>query len=195
MKICEIESAAKQNYLPIIRPQTLQRLLQTLKQNNCTKILEVGSFYGYSATKMLQQNDSATLVTIEKLPQNALVAEQTFKDEKVAERAEIICEDAQIALKKLCLQNKKFDFVFLDGPKGQYIKHLPLIKSMLEKGGVIFADDVLFHGYVKQDIVKHKHRTIVNNLKKFISQIQNDKDFESQLFEIEDGFLIAKKIK
>jgi predicted O-methyltransferase YrrM len=61
-------------------------------------------------------------------------------------------------------------------------------------GGVLFTDDVLFHGLVQQEgTVAHKHRTIVNNLRKYIQAASNDADFDTKLYEIEDGVCVSVK--
>lgn len=100
------------------------------------------------------------------------------------------------ALDFLSTNTKKFDFIFVDGPKGQYIKYLPYIKQSLNVGGTIFCDDVLYFGMIKNDnLVVHKKITIVRNLREFLDKIKNDDCFESKLIEIEDGVLLAKKVK
>ena len=93
----------------------------------------------------------------------------------------------------LARQQKKFDLIFLDGPKGQYFKYLPYLKSMLNLGGYLVADDVLFHGYVKQENVGHKHRTIVNSLKNYLADLDADPSFSHELIEMEDGLSVAQK--
>ena len=50
-------------------------------------------------------------------------------------------------LNDLRKDKSKFDFIFLDGPKGQYFKYLPILKDLLNKNGCLLADDILFHGY------------------------------------------------
>ena len=195
MKLNQIKNLSKTKYLPIIRPESEEVLCSLLRQNNPQKILEIGTFYGYSGTVMLLCCPEAKLCTIEKNQENALVAKQTFIDEGVSERINLIVDDATNAILNLEECGEKFDFIFLDGAKGQYIKYLPHLKMLLNNGGVLVADDVSFHGYVAQENVGHKHRTIVNNLKKFMQEIENSPEFESKLLDIEDGLLIAKKIK
>ena len=99
-------------------------------------------------------------------------------------------------IEKLCQDKKKYDFIFLDGPKGQYIRYFPILKELLNVNGYLVADNVYFHGMVKMEgKIPHKHRSIVNNLRKFIDAISTDKDFETKIFEIGDGISVSKKIK
>ena len=195
MKLNQIKQLCKTKYLPIIRPESQKIVCQILKESKAKRILEIGTFYGYSGSVMLLSSPNAHLITIEKDAQNAEIAMQTFVDEKLVDRVRLIQEDALVALEKLVLQGEKFDFIFLDGAKGQYYKYFAYIKSLLEVGGTLVADDVDFHGYMIQNQVKHKHRTIVNNLKKFIKLVTDDESFESKILNIEDGLLIARKTK
>ena len=65
---------------------------------------------------------------------------------------------------------------------------------MLCTGGVLLADDILFYGLVKSnEKIAHKHRALVNNLRKFISEIENDKDFETEICDFANGMSISRK--
>ena len=56
------------------------------------------------------------------------------------------------------------------------------------------ADDIRFHGLVQKDgQVKHKHRTIVQHLRDFLETVKADEDFETQIFDFEDGVLVSIK--
>ena len=68
------------------------------------------------------------------------------------------------------------------------------MKNLLSKGGVLFVDDIMYYGLVKsQEKIIHKHRSIVNNLRKFLEMLENDQDFETQIYEIEDGYSVSIK--
>ncbi len=187
----ELEKYAQENFVPIIRTESAKMLIENIKRKNPKQILEIGTAIGYSGLLILN-NCEGFLTTIEKNPEREKIAEKNFQIYKKTERAKLICDDAQNVLEKLCLSNKHFDFVFLDGPKGQYIKYLPLIKNILNKGGILFADNIYLHGMVKSEKpIEHKHRTMVVNLRKFLKLLQEDKDFETKLYDVEDGIAIA----
>ncbi len=96
--------------------------------------------------------------------------------------------------KKFPFPFKQFDLIFLDGPKGQYHKYLPYLKQMLNCGGVLVCDDVLFYGLVNGDgKVKHKHRSIVEHLRKFLTDLQADANFETKIYDFEDGVSVSVK--
>lgn len=175
-------------YRPFIREKTERLLIELLKLHKPKKILEIGTFLGYSAGVILENCD-ADVVTIEKDTQKVEFARKNL--EKFGQRVRVLNMDALEFLEK----NKcEFDFVFLDGAKGQYVKYLPYLESCLTKNGVLFVDDVLFYGLVNSaEKVSHKHRSIVNNLRLFLSKLENNPNFETQIFDFDDGVCVCEK--
>lgn len=189
----EIEKYAKENFIPIIRPKSRQILMDEVKKASPSKILEIGSAIGYSGLCMLFAS-SASLVTIEKDEGRTAMARQNFERYNVTERVQLINDDALKVLTNLAEEGSQFDFVFLDGPKGQYHKYLPLLTKLLVKGGTLFADNVSVMGLVDStEPIAHKHRTMVVNMRKFLSDVSSSSQFESQILKVEDGILIAKR--
>jgi len=139
----EIIKFAKEYNVPVVRPKTLELLLKTIKENNSKRVLEIGTAIGYSGAQILQNSD-ANLVTIEKYEAIYEIAKNNFKRLGLSNRVKQYLGDAKEVLKDLSDSGEKFDFIFLDGPKGQYLSYLPLLNNMLEQNGIIFADDVLF---------------------------------------------------
>lgn len=192
MTLEEIANRAREGYIPIIRDNTAQALISVCKEKNPKKILEIGTAIGYSGLLMLQ-NCQAFLYTIEKDEQRLAEAEKNFKLFGQEARVKLILDDALIALEKLCKDNEKFDLIFLDGAKGQYIKYYPLIKKLLNRDGILFTDNIYMHGMVKSEgKIAHKHRSMVVNLRKYIELLKNDKDFTTNFYDIDDGYSISK---
>lgn len=189
----EIIKQAKLRNLPIVRPKTLEMLLNCIKENNPKEILEVGTCIGYSAVNMLLNSD-ANLTSIELYEPNIVMAKQNLNRLGLIDRADLRLGDAKVILKDLVTENKKFDLIFLDGPKGQYLNYLPGLTALLNKGGIIFADDVLFRGLVLgKEWVEHSYRTIVVNLRKYLQEVKKP-PYSSEIFDIEDGVCISKKV-
>ena len=181
----------REKHIPVVRKQTAELLCEMVQKNSPEKILELGTAVGYSGTLMLLSSPKSQLKTVDINSQMCDLAKQTFMHYNVEKRAEIICSDILSYLEQ---ETQRFDFVFLDGPKGQYIKYLPHLKRIVKSGGIIFCDDVLYYGMVLDDSkVIHKKITIVRNLRDFISKCKSDVDFETELLEIDDGVLILKK--
>lgn len=185
----------RENYCPISRPKTAELLKVYARTYNPANILEIGTAIGYSGAVMLD-NCNASLTTIEKDEHMCTLAKDNFKALGLENRVSLLEGDAGEILQNLLHQNKKFDLVFLDGPKSQYIKYFDYIDKMLNKGGVLIADDVLFFGAVMDESkITPKNKTIVKNLKLFLREIKANKKYESEIFDIEDGVSISIKVQ
>lgn len=188
----EIIKYAKENFVPIVRPKTLELLISTIKENKTKKILEIGTAIGYSGSQMLI-NSEAKLTTIEKNEKMYEIAKNNFVRLGLCERVTQINGDAKEILSELVNKNEKYDFIFLDGPKGQYLGYLPMLNELLEVNGIIFADDVLFRGLVQgNEWPKHRIRTLVLNLRKYLEEVQKP-PFTSKIIDLEDGVCITTK--
>lgn len=189
----KLKRYAKENFIPIIRDETLKFLLETCKNASPKRILEIGTAIGYSGILLLKNSD-AQLVTIEKNEQRAAEALDNFKKYEVLSRVELKLGDALEEIEKLKINSEKFDFIFLDGPKGQYFRYYPLLKELLSGGGTMFVDNVDLLGLIDSpEKVTHKNRAMFNNMKKFISMVENDSEIEKKFYHIDDGFCIIRK--
>ena len=188
MNKAEIKEYAKKEWVPIIREQSAIFLCDYVKKHNPQSILEIGTAIGYSGILMLE-NSAAKLTTIEINKDFFELAKQNFCDAGFESRVEMFCDDAKNVFQKL---NKKFDLIFLDGPKGQYLSYLPILKELLNEGGTLIVDDVFYHGWVKgEDYPRHKHRTIILRMREFLKKLETDEDFNTQILDIEDGIAVA----
>lgn len=188
-----LKKQARENFVPIIRDESGLFLQEKIRQFSPKRVLEIGTAIGYSGSLVLSACD-CHLTTVEKDKALFDRACQTFDDLGFKDRTTAICADAKDVLNDLVEKKEKFDFIFLDGPKGQYINYLPKIKVLLSPGGVLFADNVNHDGIVLTDIrPEHKNRTMIVNLRKFLQQVQSDPDFSTQFFDIEDGILLAER--
>ena len=179
-------------YRPIVRTQSIKLLEKIVSQEKPKQILEIGTFIGYSASVILNSCNDSFVTTIEISKENATDAEKNLCGEGFGGRFEVVNMDTMEYLEKN--SDKKFDFIFLDGAKGQYFRYLPYLKQMLKKGGFLLADDVLFYGLVRsKEKIAHKHRSLVNNLRKFLQELENDKDFDTTIFDFENGMSLSKK--
>ena len=191
-KLSKLRNDAKINNVPILRPQTAELLKNKVEEIQPKRILEIGTAIGYSGILMLSVS-SARLVTIEKDENTVKEAQSNFNDVNMQDRVEIMCGDAMEVIQSL---KGKFEFIFLDGPKGQYIKYLPYLLNLLEVNGILFSDNVLYRGMVNgKTEVKKSKKTLVKNLRLFLEELNNNTSVENVVLEIEDGISITKKIK
>ena len=191
LKLCDEREFARENFVPIIRDQSAKYLYEFVKKNNFKNILEIGTAIGYSGSIILSATN-ANLTTID-INENYLErAKSNFEKLGFNNRVEIFHDDAWVIINKLLRENRKFDMIFLDGAKGQYVKYLDVLTSLLEDNGVIFADNVLLGGMVESDNkIPHRKRTMVVNLRKYL-EIVNSEKYQTELIRLEDGIAITK---
>ena len=191
----KLRQHALERYIPLVRENTGKALQGECEKIMPKNILEIGTAIGYSALLMLSVCD-AKICTLEKDEERLNEAKENFKQFGVENRVETHLGDAKDFLETFVQNQRKFDFIFLDGPKGQYIHYYPLLKKLLPVGGVLFADNVKLLGLVEHtEKVTHKNRTMTRNMEEFIRTIEKDSDFETNFYDEEDGYCITKKIK
>ena len=190
-KLSDVREYAEENFIPIIRDKSAEFMFNFVKNNNIKNILEIGTAIGYSGSILLSSS-LGNLVTVDKNEKSIQIAKETFEMMGFSNRVEVYCEDAFDLINKLQDKNRRFDMIFLDGAKGQYIKYLPILTNLLNDKGVIFADNVLVQGMVEsKEKIPHRKRTMVVNLRKYLSVVSND-PYETELLHIEDGMAITK---
>jgi predicted O-methyltransferase YrrM len=181
-----------QNEVPVIFDGTRDILTAALKKYKPKRILEIGGGMGYSGLVILSASAPQKFVSVEKNESRYLVLKQV-----IAERGgTAVWDDAYNAMANLIAGGEPdgvFDFIFLDGPKGQYGKYFNLIHKLLARGGVIFADNIDFHGMVSGKIpTTTGARSIVNGLRDFTAKLKMYKYNIEQLPD-GDGIIIAEK--
>ena len=175
--------------VPVCDDETLQFLLLTLKMVKPKKILEIGTAVGLSGVAMLQTLENAKLTTIELEEERYVEAKRNFAFFKVQDRVTAHLGDAG---EILSMMDGKFDFVFMDGPKAQYEKYLFDVKRLLNKGGILFADDVLLFGWVSgEEETPQKRRSIVEKIRSYLDVITSDKDFHTSVLNVGDGVALS----
>lgn len=189
----EIRSVAKENYIPIIKRDTENLLKFVLKMQNPKSILEIGCAVGYSAIIMLENSD-ADIVTVEKMPERVEEAKKNIKYANLEDRAKIIEGDAGEILERLVNENKKFDFIFMDAAKAQYITWLSTVKALLKDKGIIFSDNCLQEGDLLESsfAIRKRDKTIHKRMRDYIYLLLHDEDLESWIFSMGDGVLLSR---
>ena len=191
LELTKIKEKALENHIPIIMDDTLDVISKELIEKRPNRILEIGTAVGYSAicfSEFLAGN--GVIDTIERDLDRVEEAKENIKRAEVEEKINIIEGDAVEILPTL---NEIYDVVFIDASKGKYPFFLKEALRMLAPNGIIFADNVLYKGYVMSDYNKHKQRTAVRNLREFLAELQENKDLETEILDVGDGLAIAKK--
>ena len=187
----KIKQKALEEHIPIIMDDTLEVIEKYLKENKPHKILEIGTAVGYSAicfTEILDEDGQ--IDTIERDTERVKEAKENIKKAEVENKINIYEGDAVEILPTL---KNKYDVIFIDAAKGKYPFFLKEALRMLNKNGIIFADNILYKGYVMSDYNKHKQRTAVRNLREYIKEVNENPELETEILEVGDGLAISKK--
>ena len=188
-----MEKFARERYIPVMLDDTKELLFNTVKNAQPRRILEIGTAIGYSGIVMLSASEHATLNTIELNEQSAALARKNFEEFGVGERVNIFVGDAREIVRML---TGSYDFIFLDGPKGQYEVFLPYLTDLLEVGGTLVCDNVLYKGLVEQIPAdkRHKHITVARNMHAFLEDITKSPRYDTVLHRIGDGVTVSVKL-
>jgi len=185
----EIERFAKENEVPIAQPETMRFIEVLLKSINAKNVLEIGSAIGYSAITMA--NCGANITTIER-DENMLV--HLIPNIERAGHSDNITVHKGDALEILPILKGKYDFIFVDAAKGQYLEFFPDCMRMLKTGGILFSDNVLYKGMVATDELAIRRKvTIIRRLRKYLDEICSCDRLDTALVPIGDGAAISYK--
>lgn len=186
----KIKQKALEEHIPIIMDDTLEVIEKQLKEKPPKRILEIGAAVGYSAMCFSEfLADGGKIDTIERDEERIKEAKINFKNVGVEEKIKLYEGDAVEILPTL---NEKYDMVFIDAAKGKYPFFLKEALRMINENGIIFADNILYKGYVMSDYNKHKQRTAVRNLREYIKEVSESPNLETEILEVGDGLAISR---
>jgi predicted O-methyltransferase YrrM len=152
------------------------------------RILEIGAFTGYSALCLAKGLlKDGKIHTIEMREEDAAVARANFSRSNASEKIILHVGNALDILPGL---QETWDLVFIDADKVNYINYYQLVLPFVRSGGVILADNVLFHGQVLRQPVSGKNAKAIDAFNKYIQQ---DGSVEKVLLTIRDGLLMIRK--
>jgi caffeoyl-CoA O-methyltransferase len=156
---------------------------------NPTYILEIGTFLGYSALCLAKGlKPEGELHTLEIDEKTAAIARENFKKSKTGNK--IILHTGN-ALELLIILDKPWDLIFLDADKTGYTDYYQALIPRLKSGGLILADNVLFHGQVLDKVIKGKSALAIQA---FNEMVRTDDRVEKMMLTLRDGlYLIRKK--
>ncbi len=185
----DLEIEAKETGVPILRAAERDILCETARETKPRKILEIGTAIGFSAILLASACPEAEIDTIEIDPARHERAEKAVLAAGLSERIHCRIGDAAEILPTL---SGSYDFLYLDGPKGQYLRHLQTVEPLLSPRVVICADNVLFRGLVMGEALPpHRYRTIVLRLREYISYVSER--YETEIFEEGDGMAVSRR--
>lgn len=176
--------------MPISKDDTLAFLCQKARGMNAKTALEIGTAIGYSSIALVQNTNLEHIDTLEIDHERVQIAQNNIKSAGFQNKIIVHEIDAMEYLKQ---NTKTYDFIYLDGPKGQYVNYLPYLLKALNKNGVLVADNLFFHGMVTGEIPVSKGcRAMIKGLKNYIKAITTNPNLKTEILKIGDGVGVTR---
>jgi predicted O-methyltransferase YrrM len=186
----------RETHLEVLQPRMLSghfqgRVLSMFsKMIRPDRILEIGTYTGYSALCLAEGlTPNGKLVTIDINEELAPRVRSYFSASEFSEQIEY---KIGAALELIPALNEKWDIVFIDADKHNYINYYHLVFPMVNVGGYIIADNVLWSGKVVDSTQNDKDTQL---LREYNLLNHEDERVEEVLFPIRDGLMVSRKIK
>ena len=161
-----------------------------IKTSNIKNVLEIGTFTGLSALSIaLALPDDGKLIALDKDKETNKIAVSFFKKANLTNKIQTIVKPALDSLDEL--KNSKFDMVFIDADKMNYKEYYERSLKLLDKGGLIIVDNVLWHGEVADEDNLDKFTV---NIRDFNTYVANDKRVEQIIVPLGDGMTVCRVI-
>ena len=179
----------EKNGMPLIQvsPDNGKFLQLLMKIIGAKKVLELGTLGGYSTIWMARGlPEDGKLITLEYEKKHADVALNNFKRAGLENKIEIVLGPALESLDKL--KGQKFDFAFIDADKVNYPVYFEKILALMNKGGIITADNTLRKGEVINPNIEDEGTKAIQVFNK---KVASDPRVESLLVPISDGVTVC----
>ena len=161
-----------------------------IKVSKIRKVLEIGTFTGLSTLSMsLALPDEGKIIALDKDKKTNKIAVDFFRKAHQDHKIKTIIKPALESLVKI--RNEKFDLVFIDADKMNYKKYYQISLDLLNKGGLVIIDNVLWHGEVVDKSINDKYTKNIRELNDFVSK---DKRVEKVIVPFGDGMTVCRKI-
>ncbi len=188
----ELENYAEHHHVPIIPPETASLLKVLIRLTKPRRVLEAGTAIGYSASIMaMSMPETGVIDSIELDDDMAEKAIKNIKAMSLDKNIRVLPGDALEVMR--CLSTP-YDMIFLDAAKGQYTEYFPEAMRLLNNGGLLVSDNVLYKGLVtRTEPLPHKHRTIAVKLREYLNQLCRDNRLQTAILPIGDGIAVSFK--
>ncbi len=171
-----------------IDPTQCHFLHLIIKISKIKNVLEIGTFTGLSALSIsLALPDKGRLIALDKNEETNSIALSFFKKAKQDHKIQTIIKPALETLKEL--KNKKFDMIFIDADKMNYKEYYERSLGLINQGGLIIIDNVLWHGEVADKKNHDKFTVYIREFNKFVSE---DKRVEQIIIPLGDGMTVCR---
>ena len=188
--ILEMEKYAIDNNVPIIEKQSIAFIMKYIKNHNVLNVLEIGSAIGYSTILMASSTKDVQVTTIERDETRYMECLKNVKKCGMEKKINVVYQDA---LELNLSEELRYDLIFIDAAKGQYIKFFEKYKNYLNPGGVIITDNIKFHGYVGESskLDKGNLKSLVEKIENYVEFLKNNQEFDTVFKDVGDGLSIS----
>ncbi len=188
-EIREIEDFAHKNSVPIMERESLEVLKYVIKIHKPKKILELGTAIGYSAIVMATLDNEIKITTMDRSEKFVSYAVENIKKFNLEDRIEIVFGEIDENLDKL---SDTYDLIMFDAGKSHYSEYFDKTMRLIDNGGIIFSDNVLFKGLIaNDDLVPRRQRTITRNMREYLEFLTNSPGISSVVLPVGDGLAIS----
>ena len=189
--LSSLKDYASQNSVPIMFDEGIEFIVNYIKENDVRFILEIGTAIGYSAIKFAQINPEIRIFTIEYDIERYQKAVENITKLNLDDQITVFLGDAL----KFDF-TEKFDLIFIDGAKSQYINFFEKYKNNLSENGVFISDNLFFHGMVENPELTKNYSTIklLRKLKRYIDFLKANTEFQTEFYQLGDGVAVSRRI-
>jgi len=190
--VLEMEKFASEKKIPILCPESALFLEQLVLLTRPKRVLEIGTAIAYSSIRMARHlRKKGFIHTIEKSEDNIKLAIEFVKRSGYDDKIKIIAGDG---LNLLPTMNKKYDLIFLDADKEDYKRLFEYSIILLKKDGIIFIDNLLWHGYAASKEIPKEYKTSTKLIREFNKLFTSQANLKTSILPIGDGIGLGIKI-
>jgi caffeoyl-CoA O-methyltransferase len=191
--LMEMEEFAEKNKVPILSRDSARLMELLVQMRKPERVLELGTAIAYSTIRIAANlKKGGKIHTIEFSEDNEKLAKAYVKQSGLSKKIKLLFGDAKKVMPGL---KKKYDFIFLDADKEDYLTLFELALKLLKKNGVLFVDNLLWHGYAASKEVPEKYKTSTKFIRDFNKIFMNHPQLKTTILPVGDGIGLGIKIK
>ena len=190
----EMEEQALKETIPVVTPTVGNFLNLLVHTSKAQTILEIGTAIGYSTIWLARAaEETGGHVTTIDMNKDRLARARTYIERAgLSDQVTALEGDARKILRTL---DTRFDFVFIDAAKGEYLEYLNLIYPLIAPGGLLVVDNVLFRGWVVPGSnFAPKYDRMVGGLRQFLEDLSNNPSFTTTVLPFGDGVSVSRRV-
>ena len=191
--LLEMEEFAEKNKVPILSQDSARLMELLIQMHKPERVLELGTAIAYTTIRIAGNlKKGGKIHTIEFSEDNEKLAKAYVKKSGLSKKIKLLFGDAKKVMPTL---RKKYDFIFLDADKEDYLALFEHAMKLLKKNGVLFVDNLLWHGYAASNEVPEKYKTSTKFIRDFNKVFMDHPQLKTTLVPVGDGIGLGIRIK